>query len=316
MTRSNRTEIPTWLVIVATYGGWLALTLSFHALPLWLVAPLGGWLLAWHGSVQHEAVHGHPTRRPRFNALVAGPPLALWLPFAIYRESHLAHHVAPELTDPLEDPESYYTAPEEWAQLSRPVRLFRRILHTAAGRLIVGPPAMVWRLFGREARRVAAGDRRRLAVWAVHAACVAAVLAWVMVVCRIPLWAYLALFVYPGLSLTLLRSYAEHRPAARQAGRSALVDAGPLFSLLYLHNNLHLVHHLRPHLPWYELPRWYRAERSALLERNGQFRFAGYAEVLRLHWRRGKDSPVHPGGGASPPERDTRSPGVTPWAPA
>jgi fatty acid desaturase len=297
MTRSHLREFPTWLVIAAIYGGWLALTFHARALPVWLVAPLGACLVAWHGSLQHEALHGHPTRRAWLNALLAGPPLALWLPFPLYRESHLAHHRAPELTDPFDDPESFYTAPDVWARLSRPARLFRAALHTAAGRLLLGPVAVVWRLFHGEARRVAAGDRRRLAIWGVHAAAVALVLFWVVRVCGMSPLAYVALFVYPGVSLTLLRSYTEHRPAADASRRTAVVEAGPVFSLLYLHNNLHLVHHLWPHLPWYELPRRFRAERGALLERNGRFAFAGYAEVLRRYAFRGKDSPVHPGTG-------------------
>jgi fatty acid desaturase len=307
MTHRNRSELPTWIVIAAIYGGWLTLTFFFRDLPAYLVAPLGAWLLAWHGSLQHEALHGHPTRRPRLNALIAGPPLALWLPFPIYRESHMAHHRAQELTDPFEDPESYYTAPEEWALLSRPVRLLRRALQTAAGRLLLGPFAVVWRLLAAEARRVASGDLRRLAIWAVHAAAVSAVLFWVVAICRIPIGAYLALFVYPGLSLTLLRSFTEHRPGEDQVQRTAVVEAGPLLSLLYLHNNLHVVHHLWPQLPWYELPGLYRAQRRSLLEQNGHFAFAGYAEVLRRYALRTKDSPIHRRPAGSPGRRGERS---------
>jgi fatty acid desaturase len=295
MSSFSPREIPTWFVIAAVYGGWFGLTFNFHALPPWLVLPLGGWLLAWHGSLQHEAVHGHPTRKVWLNSLVAGPPLALWLPFPIYRESHMAHHRAAELTCPWSDPESYYTAPDEWARLPRAVRLLRRALHTAAGRLLIGPFAVVWRFARVEAGR--AGQRRRAAIWAIHAAAVAAVLYWVVAVCRIPLAAYLVLFVYPGMSLTLLRSFIEHRPGADQSHRTALVEAGPVFSLLFLHNNLHLVHHLWPQLPWYELPRRYRAERLSLLQQNGQFAFDGYVDVLRRYGVRAKGSPVHPGAG-------------------
>ncbi|HKE16446.1 MAG TPA: fatty acid desaturase [Kofleriaceae bacterium] len=313
-THRHRAELPTWIVIAAVYGGWLALTFSFHHLPAWLVAPLGAWLLAWHGSLQHEALHGHPTRRPRWNAIIAGPPLSLWLPFSIYRESHMAHHRARELTDPFEDPESSYTSSEEWARLPRPVRLFRRAQHTAAARLLLGPFAVVWRLLAGEARRIRSGEADRLAVWAAHAAAVSAVLFWVMDVCRIPLGAYLGLFVYPGLSLTLLRSFAEHRPGADQLRRTAVVEAGPVFSLLYLNNNLHVVHHLWPGLPWYELPRRYRAERGWLLERNGHFAFAGYAEVLRRYGLRARGSPVHhrPTGVAGPGDGNGGAPGRAP----
>ena len=68
---------------VAIYGGWLALTWYHHALPWWLVLPLGGWLVGWHGSLQHEIIHGHPTRRQAINTALAMAPVALWLPFPL-----------------------------------------------------------------------------------------------------------------------------------------------------------------------------------------------------------------------------------------
>ena len=62
--------------------------------------------------------------------------------------------------------------------------------------------------------------------------------------------------------------------------------------LLYLNNNLHFLHHGRPDLPWYALPATYRRERESLVEGNGGYRFAGYAEVARRYLFRAKDSPV------------------------
>jgi len=43
-------------------------------------------------SLQHEIIHGHPTRKRWLNNLIGQWPLALWLPFENYRHSHLAHH--------------------------------------------------------------------------------------------------------------------------------------------------------------------------------------------------------------------------------
>ena len=61
-------EWPTLAVAVAIYAGYALLTLNYHNLPWWLVLPAGGLLLAWHGSLQHEAVHGQqrPVAPPRF----------------------------------------------------------------------------------------------------------------------------------------------------------------------------------------------------------------------------------------------------------
>jgi fatty acid desaturase len=293
----RRVELPTLAVAVAIYTGWLALTWAYHALPAWLIGPAGGWLLAWHGSLQHEAVHGHPTGRRWIDAAIAGPPLGLWLPFPLYRDSHLAHHQVATLTCPLEDPESYYLTAEAWRRTPAPVRAVRWAMQSALGRLVLGPPVVVARLLLVELPLVVRGDRRRLAIWTVHAVACAAVLGWVVGVCRVPLTGYLLLFVYPGLALTLLRSFAEHRPGADQQRRTAIVESGPILSLLYLNNNLHLVHHRAPGLPWYQIPRRFREQRAALLADNGDFHFTGYRAVLRRHALSIKDAPVHPGGG-------------------
>jgi len=41
--------------------------------------------------------------------------------------------------------------------------------------------------------------------------------------------------------------------------------------MMYLYNNLHVAHHLKPTMPWYEIPRYYRENRAALLAGNGEF---------------------------------------------
>ena len=77
-------------------------------------------------SLQHELIHGHPTRSRRINTALGFPPLSLWLPFACYRTSHLAHHAGDGLTDPRRDPESFYVTGEEWSRMG-PVR--RMLIH-------------------------------------------------------------------------------------------------------------------------------------------------------------------------------------------
>ena len=292
-------ERPTLLLAAAIYGGWLALTWWWDQVPVALGVPLAAWLVAWHGSLQHEAVHGHPTGRRRLDALIAGPPLALWLPFAIYRSTHLAHHRTPALTDPLEDPESYYVDPAIWSRLGPVRRAALVAMQTLVGRLLLGPPVVVGRLLVSEARRLLRGDRRRARLWAGHLLACGAVMGWVTGICGIDPVSYLLCFVYPGLSLTLLRSFTEHRPAAEPGHRSAVVEAGPVLSLLFLHNNLHALHHAEPRLPWYRLPAEYEARREELLAGNGGFLFDGYREIVRRHALTPKDAPVHRGAPAA-----------------
>ena len=99
------------------------------------------------------------------------------------------------------------------------------------------------------------------------------------------------MFVYPGVALTLVRSYLEHRVIADPQQRSVIVEAGPLLSLLFLNNNLHAVHHAYPRLAWYKIPAVWRAERERVLRDNGGYYFAGYGVVLRQYFSRAKEFP-------------------------
>ena len=290
----RRWELPTWLLAVVIYGGWLATTWFYDVLPWWFVLAVGGWLCAWHGSLQHEALHGHPTRSALINEILVFPSLWLWYPYRLYRRTHLTHHRDQRLTCPIDDPESYYVTPQAWQVMGPAGRAVRWMLNTLAGRLLLGPIVTTMWLYGGEIRRLVGGDTSNLAGWLLHALSCALVLVWVMAICGIPLWAYLVLFAYPGVALALLRSYAEHRPAENVAHRSVINEAEWPFALLFLNNNLHAVHHREPGRPWYEIPACFRATRDEVLAENGGFVQAGYRELARRSLFRPKDAPVHP----------------------
>lgn len=283
-------ETPTWLLCAAIYGGWIALTVNFHALPWWVVLALGAWLVAWHNSLQHEFVHGHPTRWRWLNDSLAYPPLGLVFAFPVYRTSHLAHHATAALACPDRDPESFYVAVADWHKMNPILRLILTVNNSMLGRFIIGPAIssfLFWR--GASVRW------RNLPELAAHLAALGAVLWWVIAYCGIPFWAYVALFAYPGMSLTLMRSYLEHRPAGDQAESTAIVERAPVFGLLFLNNNLHAAHHDNPSLPWYALPAAYRSDRDRFVARNGGYVFSGYLDIARRYLLKPKDSPLHPG---------------------
>ena len=287
-------EIPTLLVALAIYSGFGALT-WFHAeLPWWALLPLGTFLVAWHGSLQHEVVHGHPTPSALANELLVLPSLWLWIPFRIYRSSHLTHHDDARLTDPLEDPESYYLDAKSWAGTGPLGRALLRFNNTLAGRLLIGPLRCIWVFYKAEVLRLLRGDTSHLKAWALHGLGVALVLTWVLGVCGLPLGQFLLLFVYPGIALTLLRSFLEHRARPEVTERSVIIEAGPVMSLLFLNNNLHLVHHDKPGLAWYRIPALYRKRRALFLASNGGYFFQGYGEVFRRYFFRAKEQPLHP----------------------
>lgn len=292
-TRRRHThELPTWLLIVAIYPAWLAITAMAAHWPLWLLPLLLGPLLCLHGSLQHEASHGHPTRNPRLNALLAGLPLSLWLPFPRYRESHLAHHEA-TLTDPREDSESWYLGAAEYAACGAATRALLRCNNSLLGRWLLGPWIALWRFARGEWRLLRAGDRAVRRVWLWHLAACAPLLLWLEWV-GLPLWQYLLLGVWPGLSLTLTRSFHEHRADADPERRTAVVEAGPLFRLLFLNNNYHVMHHRHPELPWYELPACYRSYRAALQAGELGYLPGGYARIARRYLLRSVDGLLHP----------------------
>lgn len=292
--RRRAPEWPTLLLALAIYGGWLALTWFSGDLPVLVVALAGAWLVAWQGSLQHEVMHGHPTRVRAVNTAIGWPPLSLWLPYPVYRAQHLRHHRDELLTDPIEDPESAYLSGAAWARLGVVSRAVLRWNMTLVGRLAIGPFVMIGFFLHAEAKALLSGDGERGRIWFVHALGAAAVLTWVLAVCDMPLWLYLAGFVYGGGSLTRLRSFAEHRYAHRHEERTAIVENGGLLGLLYLNNNLHVLHHLRPGLAWYRLPALYRREREALVARNGGLVYRGYGDVVRRYFSRMHDDPLHP----------------------
>lgn len=295
--RADRTEWPTLALAGGIYAGWGAATLAagLADVPLWIWAPVAAWCVAWQTSLQHEVIHGHPTGHRWINRLVAGPPLVLWLVFDRYRRTHLAHHRDERLTDPIDDPESFYLTREAWQHAGPAHRCMLWIFNTLAGRLVVGPLWVAGRFLADEARCLAYGDPERWRVWGRHGLQLVLVSAWLAWICGIPVWLYALAVAWPATGLMLLRSFAEHRPAQDPAHRTAIVEgAGPL-AWLYLANNLHALHHERPGLPWYALPKVYHANREAILARNGGFVLSGYGDVARRWLLRPRDHPCHPG---------------------
>jgi fatty acid desaturase len=281
-TDSRRLEIPTLGVALAIYSGFGLLTWYFRDLPIFVAAPAGAFLLTWYGSLQHETIHGHPTSSRHFNRLLASLPLTLWIPYAIYRATHLQHHrhEGRHLTDVSRDPESFYLRAGTLAKAGAVARVLYSINCTLAGRLVVGPAIAMVKFGISEVRMIKAGDKRRLLIWARHSLGVAVVVAWTVGVCRVPFLVYAALVVYPSVSLSQLRSFAEHRADDESHRRTAAVEAGLVWSLVFLNNNLHIAHHAHRKLPWYELPRVWRQMRDAAIA-SGIVLQGGYGQVLR-----------------------------------
>ncbi len=107
-------EWPTLALLAACYAFWYVLIRSADAIGSVAAIPLLSLCLALFSSLQHEVLHGHPTRWAWFNTLIALPPLGIVIPFHRFQDLHLSHHRDQVLTDPYDDPESYYVHPDRW----------------------------------------------------------------------------------------------------------------------------------------------------------------------------------------------------------
>jgi len=287
-----RVEWPTLLLIFAVYlGVWAALFLLAPVSTLLAVLALIP-LIALQSSLQHEVTHGHPFKERRIGEVLVFPSLNLAIPYLRFRDTHLAHHMDATLTDPYEDPETNYLDPSKWAQLSPAMQRVLRMNNTLAGRMLIGPLVGQIVFMADDWRLIRAGDRNVLMGWLWHIPAVASVVAVVMA-SALPVWAYL-IACYGGLSVLRIRTFLEHQAHERARGRTVIIeDRGPL-AFLFLNNNLHVVHHMHPKLPWYRLPKIYFNNRDKYLRRNDGYRYDSYAQIFRRHFLRAKDPVPHP----------------------
>jgi fatty acid desaturase len=285
-------EWPTIALTAAVYGV-LGSLVWFHAeLPWWVLLPVGSYFAALHTSLQHETLHGHPTHFALVNEALIFLTPTMWLPYQRYKETHLTHHNNAHLTDPEIDPESYYLLPEHWGRLGGIPRLLFQLNHTLGGRMLIGPAVGIVRFWSSELIDIAKGNGRKARAWLVFAASCACVLAYVMW-CEMPVWQYVLLIAYPGISLALVRSYCEHQAAEDIGHRTIIVECSLFWSLLFLNNNLHLPHHEKPKLAWYKLPEYYRQEGTRLIDQNNGY-LMSYAEIFRRYFFHAKEPIAYP----------------------
>lgn len=291
---TGRSEWPTWLLLLGVYSGWFGLLLISPWLGVWpttlLLIPL---LVLWM-SLQHELLHGHPTRWTWLNKALGYAPFAVWYPYTLYRDTHLAHHRDEDLTLPGLDPESRYLSRQHWQQTRLITRTLRWLDKTLPGRILLGAPLALLALASDALSSLLRGERQAWLMWLTHGLFTVLMLCFIARYSALPVWHYLLLISLPALSVSMVRSYYEHRPTERPEQRTVINEAAWPWGWLFLHLNLHLVHHDLPGLPWYYLPRVYQARREQWLARSGGFLVQGYGELFRRHALSPIDSPQHP----------------------
>ena len=278
---NGRGEWRTIAVIVAIYGLTVLTVLRHEVLTPWLTIPVLSVLGAWHLSMQHETIHGHPFRHVWLNDLIGSIPVTLWIPYFSFKKDHIEHHQS-DLTHPGLDNESYYVSPEAWesagklrkaAYWANRTILFRMFVWT-----IVSTVTYLW----SKVRLMLKGDQKTWFAMIAHTVGLVAVVYFVRSVAEMPLWQFALGTTYGGRILNAIRPFPEHKYQSDTEVRTAMVMAGPFMSLLMLNNNLHVAHHEEPGVAWYEVPNM--SARVNAVERAreaGLLYEGGYAEVFR-----------------------------------
>jgi fatty acid desaturase len=285
-------EWPTVAVALGVYGG-TASVVAFHS----LLGPIATVLLlalsgCWFLSLKHECLHGHPFKSRRLNHLLAWPPLSFWLPFSVYRESHLLHHRNSLLTEPGVDPESNYFKGSAWAGFLPVQRMVFQANQTLLGRMMFRPFQGIWRTAMAVPSELRSARWRK--TWLAHSLGSILLLVVLRQYAHLPLWQYLLGFVYGGASLAAIRAYAEHQWVSGTKSRSATVHASMFWRVLFLNNNYHYAHHLRPSLAWFRVPELSARVHADAICAEGAGFYSGYGEVFQRFLLKPVIPTVHP----------------------
>ena len=281
-------EWPTFAALLGCYGGWIALLFG----PLWLSVPGLAVMIALQSSLQHEIIHGHPTRYPWLNVALVFASLNLLIPYGRFHDTHLAHHTDEWLTDPYDDPESNYLDPAVWNALPTWLQRVHVLNATLAGRLLIGVLISQYYFMRSDLRDICAGRKDVLRDWLLHIPAAALVI-WIVIATGYPLWAYF-LAAYGGLALLKIRTFAEHRAHEDVQARTAVIEDRGFFAFLFLNNNFHSVHHMYPHISWYALPGLYQAQKGKFMLGNQGYIYKGYRQLFARHFFHCKEPVPHP----------------------
>lgn len=283
----------TVALMAATYLSWLIVGIWLYPVAPVLALIALSFTVALHSSLIHEAIHGHPTRDAAINEALMALPIGLVWPYRRYKWMHMRHHFDERLTDPFDDPESYYKAAFQHEKLPGWFKSALRINNTLLGRMILNPLIGSIGLILMDGRAVLAGDREVIDAWVRHLAGLVVVLFVITMFFAAPLWLYVLVPAWLGQSIIAVRTYAEHQWAESPDGRTIIVERSPL-AFFFLYNNLHVVHHALPTAAWYTLPGHYRARRAEWIAKNGGYVFPNYTALMRQWLLTPKEPVIHP----------------------
>ncbi|WP_125933339.1 fatty acid desaturase [Kiloniella majae] len=270
-------EWRTVLLIVICYFFLGLMILNPFGIPLIMQILIIIPLITLHSSLQHECIHGHPFVSEKLNDAIAIIPVGLLVPYLRFKETHIKHHQNASISDPYEDPESGYQDLEIWKTRPEWIRTIFDFNNTLFGRMLIGPTLSV---VGFSFYELKNGDQKAIFIWLTHFVMSALVVTFIYVVSDMPVWAYLVCS-YFAYSLLMVRTFLEHQAHESMRARTVIVEDKGFFSLLFLNNNLHVVHHAYPTVAWYKLPGIFQKNRQRFLEMNRGYSFKNYAEIFK-----------------------------------
>ncbi|MEM5474544.1 fatty acid desaturase [Hoeflea sp. AS60] len=289
----NDAEWRTLLLAGVCYAVWLLLAFGWADLPDTLRVLMLIPTITLHSSLQHEFLHGHPFRNQNINDLLIAPPIGVLVPYLRFKSCHLTHHINENITDPYDDPESYYLDRDLWASIPGWLKSLLVANNTLVGRMTIGPALSTVGFLRSELVRIKAGDRNLATIWLRHFLAVALLFWLISNYGSLPAWGYF-IAAYFGMGLLMVRSFIEHQAVEKANQRSVIIETSGPLSLLFLNNNFHSVHHAYPSLAWYRIPEFFRENRARFLRMNGGYRYESYWEVFRRFGFRPKEPVAWP----------------------
>ena len=262
-------------------------------LPIWACVPVIAWASFAHYTLVHEAVHGNLT--PGHSKLRWLNPVVGWIgaigltfPWPLMNRSHLLHHTH---TNTDQDPDIVVKGSlgqllvkwlvNDWVLSLIPLIVFK-YLAPADYRKVTAP------LTGSEATQISAFQVAVLGVLALFCATGHA-LDW--------FWLIYAPPRLGSLWLTIFFQWLPHHPLDRtERYRNTRISLWPGAGALTMQQNLHLMHHLWPSVPFYNYGRLYRRLRPTLVAKGSRIEGLMVGRYTQDKAGIGAGSPPRPAG--------------------
>ncbi len=260
--------------ITACYVGTIALAVG-GTVPYWAACLINGWLGFCFYMPFHEACHrniyGTHPRLTWLNESIGWlASLPLTIPFRTHREMHALHHAYlnnPDLDPDVDVKGTLWDVSRRWAQ------------HTLMGLLPVMPKvADAARPKWTELPRIGEALRHGLLVRRVQLAVLAAGIATGYGAEVVLLWYVPARLAM--LYLMVVFQWIPHHPHDSEAPyQSTRTTFFPGSAILMMGEDVHIIHHLYPRVPFYRIRRVFRGMRAELDAHNIRID-RGFRQVL------------------------------------